>query len=215
MSIEIATSTNIEKITSLVTKMNKIVMKRNDLGTTKMTIVAGLKNSMLVSTGNLVMIQVATTKDRVSLVAIMGITITNFQTTRAVGTDYGYIDDGSDDDVEVIESSADEKDESSFKQESRCHHEIIVNDDEAEARRKSDESNRGTDIEENDVVRIENGDISKDLVENEIEDRSRQLESKYVDERASDEEKTACFKKTPLLTKHLLKLWKTPIVIKW
>ena len=69
-----------------MTKMNKIVMKRNDLGTTKMTIVAGLKNSMLVSTGNLVMIQVATTKDRVSLVAIMGTTITNFRTTSAVGT---------------------------------------------------------------------------------------------------------------------------------
>ena len=66
--------------------------------------------------------------------------------------------------------SADEKDESSFKQESRRHHEIIVNDDEAEARRKSDESNRGVDVEENNVVRIENGDRSKDLVENEIED---------------------------------------------
>ena len=88
--------------------------------------------------------------------------------------------------VEVIESSTDEKDESSFKQESRSHHEIIVNVDKAEARRKSDESNRGADVEENDVVRIENGDRSKDLVENEIEDRSRQLESKYVDERASD-----------------------------
>ena len=85
--------------------------------------------------------------------------------------------------VEVIESITDEKDESSFKQESRSHHEIIVNVDKAEARRKSDESNRGADVEENDVVRIENGDRSKDK---EIEDRSRQLESKYVDERASD-----------------------------
>ena len=76
---------NIEKITSLVTKMSKIVMKRNDPGTTKMAIVAGLKNSMLVSTGNLVMIQEeATTKDRVSSQfsgdTVMGITITNFQT---------------------------------------------------------------------------------------------------------------------------------------
>ena len=61
-----------------------------------------------------------------------------------------------------------------------------MNDDEAEARRKSDASNRGADVEENNVVRIENGDRSKDLVENEIEDRSRQLESKYVNERASD-----------------------------
>ena len=85
--------------------------------------------------------------------------------------------------VEVIESITDEKDESSFKQESRSHHEIIVNVDKAEARRKSDKSNRGADVEENDVVRIENGDRSKDK---EIEDRSRQLESKYVDERASD-----------------------------
>ena len=40
-----------------------------------------------------------------------------------------------------------------------------------EARRKSDESTRGVgDVEENDVVRIENGHRSKDLVENEIED---------------------------------------------
>ena len=84
--MEIATSMNIEKITSLVTKMSKIVMKRNDPGTTKMAIVAGLKNSMLVSTGNQIMIQEAMTKDRVSLVAIMGTTITNFQTTSAVGT---------------------------------------------------------------------------------------------------------------------------------
>ena len=84
--MEIATSMNIEKITSLVTKMSKIVMKRNDPGTTKMTIVAGLKNSMLVSTGNQIMIQEAMTKDRVSLVAIMGTTITNFRTTSAVGT---------------------------------------------------------------------------------------------------------------------------------
>ena len=61
-----------------------------------------------------------------------------------------------------------------------------MNDDEAEARRKSDASNRGADVEENNVVRIENGDRSNDLVENEIEDRSRQLESKYVNERASD-----------------------------
>ena len=82
--------------------------------------------------------------------------------------------------------SADEKDKSSFKQESRRHNEIIVNDDEAEACHKSDESNRGVDVEENNVVRIENGDRSNDLVENEIEDRSRQLESKYVNERASD-----------------------------
>ena len=74
MSMEIATSMNIEKITSLVTKMSKIVMKRNDPGTTKMAIVAGLKNSMLVSTGNLVMIQEATTKDRVSsLVSLVAI----------------------------------------------------------------------------------------------------------------------------------------------
>ena len=58
--------------------MNKIVMKRNDLGTTKMTIVAGLKNSMLVSTGNQIMIQEAMTKDRVSFVAIMGTMITKF-----------------------------------------------------------------------------------------------------------------------------------------